>query len=162
MFCSNQTHLHSEVALTRAWLLWNIKCIDGSTWCLMWFQCVYHIEVETTCYHFADDILYTFSWIKMHEFLCSMLLSFELTIFQYWFRQWLGADQATSNYLQQCWLDYWRRYASIGLNEIFNYPKPNMLAITYRDSRYIHLAPSDYLKQCWLMLLIDPPWNKLN
>ena len=32
----------------------------------------------------------------------------QLTIFQHWFRKWLGADQATSHYLNQWWLVYWR------------------------------------------------------
>ena len=36
----------------------------------------------------------------------------------HWFRQWLGADQATSHYLNQWWLIYWRIYASLGLNEL--------------------------------------------
>ena len=36
-----------------------------------------------------------FSWMKMHTFRFSLFLRFELTIFQHWFRQWLGADQAT-------------------------------------------------------------------
>ena len=49
-----------------------------------------------------------FSWMKMHEFRLrfhwSLFLRFELTIFQHWFRQWLGADQATSHYLNQWWL----------------------------------------------------------
>ena len=47
-----------------------------------------------------------------------MFLRFELTIFQYWFRQWLGTDQATKHYLNQWWLVYWCIYASLGLNEL--------------------------------------------
>ena len=35
----------------------------------------------------------------------SLFLMFQLTIFQYWFGEWLGADQATSHYLNQWWLD---------------------------------------------------------
>ena len=46
-----------------------------------------------------------FSWMKMHEFRLrfhwNLFLRFELTIFQHWFRQWLGADQATSHYVNQ-------------------------------------------------------------
>ena len=61
-----------------------------------------------------------FSWKKMYEFRqrChrSLFLRFELTIFQHWFRWWLGADQATSHYLNQRWLVYWRTYTSLGLN----------------------------------------------
>ena len=30
----------------------------------------------------------------------------------------LGAVQATSHYLKQWWLFYWRIYASVGLNEL--------------------------------------------
>ena len=48
-----------------------------------------------------------FSWMKMYEprfrFHWGLFLRFQLTIFQHWFRQWLGADQATSHYLDQCW-----------------------------------------------------------
>ena len=65
--------------------------------------------------------LNAFSWIKINE-LClefhwSLFLRFELTIFQHWFK-WLGADQATSHYLNQWWLAYWRIYASLGLKEL--------------------------------------------
>ena len=63
-----------------------------------------------------------FSRMKMNEFRIgfhwSLFLRFELTIFQHWFRWWLGADQATSHYLNQWWLVYWRIYASLGLNEL--------------------------------------------
>ena len=63
-----------------------------------------------------------FSWMNMFEFLLkfhwSLFPRVELTIFQYWFRLWLGADQATSHYLNQWWLDYRRIYASLGLNEL--------------------------------------------
>ena len=58
----------------------------------------------------------------MFEFLfkChwSLFLRVELTIFQHWFRWWLGAGQATSHYLNQWWLVYRRIYASLGLNEL--------------------------------------------
>ena len=63
-----------------------------------------------------------FSWMKMYEFRLrfhwNLFLRFELTIFQHWFRKWLGADQATSHYLNQWWLDLRRIYASLGLNEL--------------------------------------------
>ena len=47
-----------------------------------------------------------------------MFLRVQLTIFQHWFRLWLGAVQATSHYLSQWWLVYWRIYASLGLNNL--------------------------------------------
>ena len=63
-----------------------------------------------------------FSWMKMLEFRLrfhwSLFLRVQLTTIQHWFRQWLGAGQATSHYLNQWWLDHWRIYASIGLNEL--------------------------------------------
>ena len=63
-----------------------------------------------------------FSWMKIFEFRLkfhwSLFLRFQLTIFQHWFRKWLGADQATSHYLNQWRSVYWRIYASLGLNEL--------------------------------------------
>ena len=47
----------------------------------------------------------TFSWMKIFEFRLkyhrSLFLRVQLTIFQHWFRYWLGAAQATSHYLNQ-------------------------------------------------------------
>ena len=63
-----------------------------------------------------------FSWMKMYKFQLrfhwSLFLRVQLTIFQHWFRYWLGAGQATSHYLNQWWLLYWWIYASLGLNEL--------------------------------------------
>ena len=63
-----------------------------------------------------------FSWIKMYElrltFHLSLFLEVQLTRFQHWFRWWLGTYLATSHYLKQWWLLYWRLYASLGLNEL--------------------------------------------
>ena len=72
--------------------------------------------------HFADDI---FKCIFLNEnvwigliFNWSLFLWFELTIFQHWYRWWLGAEQATTHYLNQWWLFYWCIYASLGLNKL--------------------------------------------
>ena len=54
-------------------------------------------------------------WLIFHW---SLFPSVLLTIFQHWFRQWLGAKQATSHYLNQWWSFYWRIYASLSLNEL--------------------------------------------
>ena len=63
-----------------------------------------------------------FSWLKMLEFRLkfqwSLFPRVQLTIFKHWFRWWLDADQATSHYLNQWWLDHGRIYASLGLNEL--------------------------------------------
>ena len=49
------------------------------------------------------------------KFHWSLFLRFQLTIFQHWFRKWLGSDQAPSHYLNQWWIVYWRIYASLDL-----------------------------------------------
>ena len=58
-----------------------------------------------------------FSWSKMFEFRMqfdwSLFLRVQLTISQHWFRQWLGAYQATSHYLNQSGLPYRRVYHCI-------------------------------------------------
>ena len=63
-----------------------------------------------------------FSWMKMYEFRLkfhwSLFLRVQLTISHHWFRWWLGAGQATSHCLKQCWLVCWRINASLGLNEL--------------------------------------------
>ena len=68
---------------------------------------------------FPDDI---FKCIFLNENVwISINISFlrvQSTIFHHWFRLWLGAVQATSHYLNQWWLVYWRIYASLGLNEL--------------------------------------------
>ena len=63
-----------------------------------------------------------FPWMKMYEFRIRfhwiLFPGVQLTIFQHWFRQWFGARQATSQYLNQGWFVNWRIYASFGLNEL--------------------------------------------
>ena len=64
----------------------------------------------------------TFSWMKMYQFRLRfpriLLPRVQFTIFQHWFRYWLGAGQATSHYLNQWWLLYWHIYASLCLNQL--------------------------------------------
>ena len=59
-------------------------------------------------------------WMKIYAFRLkfhwSLLLPFQLTIFQHWVRYWLGADQATSHYLNQWEIIYWLIYVSLSLN----------------------------------------------
>ena len=44
------------------------------------------------------------SFVFWFEFHWSLFLSGQLTITQHWFKKWLGAVQATSHYMNQCWL----------------------------------------------------------
>ena len=63
-----------------------------------------------------------FLWMKMFKFWLTfhwcLFLRLKLTTFQHWFRQWLGADQATSHYLNQSMMLSLRThiYVSLGLN----------------------------------------------
>ena len=68
--------------------------------------------------HFAEDIFKCIFQLKFHR---SLFLRVQLTIFQHWFRKWLGAVQAASHYLNRWWLVCWRKYASLGLNELNNW-----------------------------------------
>ena len=72
--------------------------------------------------NFPDDIfkcivLNENVWISIKISL-KFVPSVRLTIFQHWLRKWLGAVQATSHYMNQWWLVYWRIYMSRGLIEL--------------------------------------------
>ena len=62
-----------------------------------------------------------FPWMKTYGFRLRfhwiMFPRVHSTIFQHWFRSWLGADEATSHHLNQWWFVYWRIYVSLGLKE---------------------------------------------
>ena len=81
-----------------------------------------------------------FSWMKIFEFRLkyhwSLFLKLQLTTFQHWFRQWLGADQATSHYMKQWWFVCWRIYASLCLNEL----TPN---VPHKNPQWMHHAQMD-------------------
>ena len=98
------------------------KLDDGSTW-VMWYR-----NLSLTYWgrdKMAAISQTTFSnaisWIKMYKFRLkfhwSLFPRVQSTIFQHWFRWWLGAVQATSHYRNRWCSVYWRIYASPGLNE---------------------------------------------
>ena len=116
---------------------------DKST--LAWQQAITWANVDLVpCHHIASPghneltqwgldklaaILQTtyshaFSRMKMYkfrlEFHWCLFLTVQLTIFQHCFRQWLGAVQATSHYMNQWWLDHRCIYATLCLNELKN------------------------------------------
>ena len=99
--------------------------ISYSVW--FTFHCVSDLPLTHWGQDKMDAILQmifssAFSWIKMFEFWLkfhwSLFLRVQLTLFQHWFRQWLGAGQASSHYLKQWCLVYWCIYVSLGLNEL--------------------------------------------
>ena len=77
----------------------------------------YYLYQDLT--HWGRDHIYAvlktvflnaYSWMKLYEFILrfhwSLFLKVQLTYFKHWFRNSLGADQATSHYVNQWWLDY--------------------------------------------------------
>ena len=48
--------------------------------------------------------------------------------------KWLGADEATSHYLNQWWLVYWCIYASLGITQWVNEPIETNISIIYNIS----------------------------
>ena len=77
------------------------------------------VEIKKMNAIFQTTFSMAFSWMKMYEFRLKfcLCLKAQLTKFQHWFRKWLGVYQATSHYLKQWWLDYWRIYALLGLSQ---------------------------------------------
>ena len=91
--------------------------MDGNQFSFIWWvlTCMCCKSRRFSLTHWGRDkmatIFQTFSngflWMKMHELRSKlnwiMFLGAQLTIFQHCFIWWLGADQATSHYLNQWW-----------------------------------------------------------
>ena len=77
---------------------------------------IYHLthwgrdKMDAFSRHFQMHLLE----LKMQKFRLrfhwNLFTGVQLTIFQHWFRKWLGAVQTTSHYLYQLWLVCWRIY----------------------------------------------------
>ena len=119
---------HPGISLWPSDNIWHknpVRIVSCDGYPLFWCQALHELT------HWGRDetnnILQTtfsnvFSSKKMFEFQLkyhrSLFPRIYLTIFQHWFRQRLGAVQATSHYLNQWWLVYWCIYASLGLNDL--------------------------------------------
>ena len=125
--------MHGMVQLASHFRKVGVKCEDllapfGLRFSVMTENKPQRYEILTywgrdwTAFIFQTTFSNTFSQMKMYEFrlqcLWSLSLRVHLAIFQRWLRYWLGTDQATSHYQNQRWLDYWRIYASLDLNEL--------------------------------------------
>ena len=111
---------------------------------------------------FQTTLLIAFSWMNMCEFWLrfhwSLFLRVKLTILQHWFRQWLGAVQATSHCLNQWWLvtdAYMRHSASMSLIKLLRYNydvwRHRAWSTLVQVMACCLTAPNDYLNQCWLI-----------
>ena len=54
---------------------------------------------------FSDAFLWMYNFVFRSPFYWSLFLRVQLTMTKHWFRQWLGAEWAASDHLNQCWLD---------------------------------------------------------
>ena len=108
-------------SLLGIWLIYDIFFKRYSS-CVVCIAYLNSLRPRRNRRNVADDIFKSIFLNEMNKFrqgfYWSLFLRFELKIFQHWFRLWLGADQATSHYLNQSWLVYWRIYALLGLNEL--------------------------------------------
>ena len=81
------------------------------------------------------------SWMNVYRFLLrfhwSLFPGVQITIFQHWFRWWLGASQVTSLYLSQWWLVYWHIYASLIPNELIMRRSSSSAPVTYWCSYWL-------------------------
>ena len=110
---------------------WGLNHAFLTHWCLVTWKSnelivdsVNTLRTRQNGCHFQDGI---FKWIFLNEnvwiefwlkFRWSLFLGVWLTLFQHWFRQWLGANQATSHYLNWWWLDCRCIYVSLSLNDL--------------------------------------------
>ena len=116
-FCKRCLNRQSKICLKITYLKFNTKFPGANELNQQWQgpAAFNTLRPRQNGRHFAYDILI---WMKMYQFHWSLYPRVQLIIFQHWFRQWLGAGQATSHYLNQWWLIYRHTYASLGLNEL--------------------------------------------
>ena len=103
-----------------------LKALSAKWWpILSRHQFVNTLRLTQNGWYFADDIVKRIFFNVFgfgFKFHWSLFIWVPLTIFQHWIclwiRWWLGTVQAASHYLNQCWLDYRRIHASLGLNEL--------------------------------------------
>ena len=98
---------------------------------------------QTTFWNWFSSMKMFLFCLKFHW---SLLLRAQLTIFQLWSRQWLGAFQATSHYLKQWCLVYSSIYVLIGLSELIVWRRiwSNIFLKTTVDictNKYMRLQP---------------------
>ena len=120
--------IHHTVNHCGACLLMNCRCVciisifsQVRGGCVQMTATYFHIEAYSIkqCSIFQATFSNAFSLMKMYKFRIkfhlTLYLKVQLTIFQNCFRYWLGAGQATSHYLNQWWLVYWRIYELMSL-----------------------------------------------
>ena len=99
------------------------------------------LRLRQNCCHFADNIfrcifLNKNAWISFKISL-NFIPKLRINNIPALVQIWLGADQATSHYLNHWWLFLWRIYASIGLNELIIIQFISSEIIDFYDHFYV-------------------------
>ena len=134
----------------------------GRRLCTSWSSLINTLRPRQNGRHFADDF---FKCIFLYEnvwFSINISLKFfpkgPIKIFR-WCH---GADQATSHYLNQWWLVYWRIYTSRGLNELTHRPMRNVVLVL----EYVIFKPVSILDilsiSCSQVIATRPRWFIVN
>ena len=104
----------SHSNFTKNWAMWcrklpTFSSLMASSW--LSFQFLTHWGQNKMANNLQTTFSNESSWMKMLELLfkchCNLFPRVQLTIYQHLFRQWLGAEQATSYYLKQWWHGSW-------------------------------------------------------
>ena len=110
--------------------------------------------------NFLTTIWNAFYWMKMYKLWLRFHWSFfpgvQLTIFQHWFRKWLGVKEVTSHYLNQWWLVYWCLDA-LCLNELTHYSLGGMTA-----NSEVQFSNPSYRIVAWTVDKIIVRWKPQN
>ena len=77
----------------------------------------------------------------------SLFQRVKLTIFQHWFRWWLGTVQVTSHHLNQWWWIYWHIYALLSLIELI------CISLNREKTGKFFMSPAQQIppthRSCW-------------
>ena len=96
----------SKLELDR-YVVWSTpECSLAKSRCVIIQSCLsFNLDKMSTISQTIFSIAFSWMtifvfWFKFHW---SLFVKLQLTISEHWFRYWLGAEQATSHYLNQCW-----------------------------------------------------------
>ena len=120
-----------------------------------------HLPLDKMARNWQMTFSNAFSWMKSFVFWIKFnlhLFLVQLIVGQYWFRWWLGAEQATSHYLNQHWpsslthiCDTRGRWVnSLWSSDIIWWHK---LSSSWAQVKACCLTtPSHYMNQCWFAI----------
>ena len=92
-------------------VIMNLGILSVAMWTLSVDTILTHLPLDKMAAILQTTFWNAFSWMKKFifgfKFHWSLFLRVQLIVSELWYRQWLGAEQVTSNYLSQCWPSLW-------------------------------------------------------